>query len=770
MNESSFSLDFKENETTINLKEIVFQYLRYWPWFIFTVVLFVGLAYSYIRVIPPTYQSEAKVKIADDSQEMDIDLDPLSMINGTSSINLDNEIEVLKSHRILGQVVEALDLDISYFWVGNVRTTEIWNPPFAITKVIAEDSIKETRYYDITLDSFKAEITDLEDRATIIDFNANDSIPWGLPFNITILDDASPKDYTDITFRVVIKSIKQTVFDLSDRLQVQPTNKNSDILSLSLEGQSVARSETILNELINKFNQDGIIDRQLVSKRTLDFIDERFGFLSGELDSIEVGKESFKRANALTDIESDADFSLQRKAITEDEVLQLETQISLSNLLENAVKGQSAYGLLPVDVGLENSGVNTLVGEYNVMALNRDKLIATVGENHPTLVNLSNQMESARVNILRTLNVYQTQLRMSLRQLNREKSQASSRFSRLPQKEKTLRAIERQQSIKENLFLLLLQKREEAAINYAVTAPSIKVVDYALTPDEPLWPKKWIVYPISFLMGLFVPFVFLYLRFTLDTKVQQRADLEKLNPNLPIAGEIPTLKKVKNFVEANDRSVLAESFRILATNVNYFLPKTPKPGGKVVFVTSSVENEGKSLLAYNLSVAYTSLNKKVLLLGADLRSPELHDFFGMGRNTKGLSDYLKNPALGWQEYVYPGLDGNKYHKICLGGPVPPNAPQLLSDDRFATFIEGVREHFDYIIVDTAPTMLVADTLLISKHAEVTLYVVRAGLTDKKLLDFSNKLHATDKLVNMAYVLNDVDPKNSKHYQYGYGKK
>lgn len=769
MTESPFDLDYDLSEESINIKELIASYLRYWPWFLLTIFLSLGLGYLYMLYEPVTYETTAKIKIVDDSQEMDINLDPRSLINGRSSINLDNEIEILKSHRILRQVVEALNLDVAYYKKGNIKNTEIWTPPFAITKLISEDSLGRSRYYDVILNASKAEITDSEDNVTTINFNHNDSIPTGLPFNIAYLGDGRPRDYEGITFQVAIRSIKQAVFDLSNKLQVEPTNKNSEILSLSLKGQSVERSETILNELVNKFNQDGIQDRQLVYKRTLDFIDERFGFLSGELDSIEVGKESFKRANALTYIESDADFSLQRKAITEDEVLELETQISLSNLLEEAVQGQSAYDLLPVDVGLDNSGVNSLVAEYNEMALNREKLITTVGENHPTLVNLSSQMQNARVNIFRTLNVYQTQLRMSLRQLNREKNQANTRFSRLPQREKTLRAIERQQSIKENLFLLLLQKREEAAINYAVTAPSIKVVDYALTRNEPLSPKKRMIYPVSFLMGLLVPFVFLYIRFTLDTKVQKRTDLEQLNPNLSIAGEIPALKKEKNFVQANDRSALAESFRILATNVNYFLPKTQTPGGKVIFVTSSVENEGKSLLAYNLSVAYTSLNKKVLLLGADLRSPELHDFFGMGRNTKGLSDYLKNPALGWQEFVYPGLDNNKYHKVCLGGPIPPNAPQLLSDDGFASFIEATKAHFDYIIVDTAPTLLVADTLLISKYADVTLYVVRAGHTDKKLLEFSNKLHSTEKLVNMAYVLNDVDSKNSSHYRYGYGK-
>lgn len=771
MAESPFSLDYDETEESVNLWEVAQKYLRYWPWFVLGIVMCLAAAYAYMRYAPIVYESSAKIKIIDETNEVDIAVDPISMLSGNSGINLDNEIQVLKSYRILRQVVEALHLDVSYFHKGNIKTTEIWNPPFAITKLIPEDSIGQPRVYDISLDAFEAQVTDMQGATEVVGLTEKDTVPTRLPFSITFLENVNPITYEGIQFRVVLKSVKDAVFDLSKKLQVQPTDKKSEVLSISIQGQSPERSETVINELINKFNQDGIIDRQLVSKRTLEFIDERFAYLSGELDSIEVGKEDFKRLNNLSYIESDVDFSLQRKAVAQDEVTNLETQISLAALLKNAVLGQSAYALLPVDVGLENSGINSLVADYNEMAIQRERLVSTVGENHPTLVTLSSQLENLKVNILRSLNVYQTQLKLSLRQLNREKSQANSMFSRLPEKEKTLRAIERQQSIKENLFLLLLQKREEAAMTYATTAPSIKVVDYALTSNEPLSPKKRIVYPIGFLMGLVLPFAVLFVKFSANSKIEGSSDMELSTSEISLLGEIPHLRKVKKFHNAQDRSILAESFRILATNVNYFLPKTSEQGGsRVIYVTSSIEGEGKSLLAYNLSVAFASLNKKVLLVDADLRSPKLYDYFGMGKNTKGLSDYLKDPRIHWNEFIYPGLDDNRFHKVCLSGPVPPNAPQLLSDGGFETFIDAAKERFDYIVVDTAPTMLVADTLLISKKADVTLYVMRAGLTEKKLLNFSKELHQKGKLNNMAYVLNDVNPKDSKQYNYGYGTK
>ncbi len=770
MKESPFSLDYKEPEESMALKEMVFKYLRYWPWFLLVTLISLGLGYIYLRYAPVIYESVAKIKIVDESKEIDIAKDPLSILNGKSSINLDNDIEVIKSYRILNQVVEALNLDISYYEKGSIKTKEIWNPPFAITKLIAEDSVKIAQYYDIVLDAKEAQVTDERGKTISLNFFKQDTIASGLPFSINIREEAVPADYYGINFRVILLPIKQAIFNLAKNLQIQATNKNSEILALSLKGESFERSETILNELINKFNQDGISDRQLVSKRTLDFIDDRFVYLSDELDSIEVGKEDFKRLNNLSYIESDAGISLQRKTVTADEASKLETQVELSGLLKNAVTDQSEYNLLPVDIGVDNSGVNTLVSDYNKMALEREKLMTSVGENHPTLQSLSGQLERSKVNILKTLNVYQTQLKLSLRQLNREKSQAGQSFARLPEKEKMLRSIERQQSIKENLFLLLLQKREEAAINYAVTAPSIKVVDYAVTGDKPISPKKNIIYPLLFILGIFFPFIVLYLRFTMDTKIQNKSDIEKIHPDLPVLAEIPFIKGHQSFEKIHDRSALAESFRILSANMIYLLPKTEKALGKVIYVTSSREGEGKSLLAYNLSLSFASLNKKVLLIGADLRKPQLNEYFHVGHDIKGLSDFLYDPEMNWKECIYQGDKSNKFHKVCFSGSIPINVPQLLSSDGFEHFLDLAKKEFEYVIVDTAPTMLVADTLLISKYADLTLYVVRAGRTEKKTLQFSKELSQTSRLQNMAYVVNDVAIPKNKTYTYGYESK
>ncbi len=367
------------------------------------------------------------------------------------------------------------------------------------------------------------------------------------------------------------------------------------------------------------------------------------------------------------------------------------------------------------------------------------------------------------------MNIYQAQLRTSLNQLRLESSRAGAVFSELPEQEKMLRGIERQQSIKEQLFLLLLQKREEAAINMATTTPSIKVVDYGLTSSKPLSPKKIIVYPFSLVLGLFLPFLVLFIRFSLDTKIHDRTDLEKISPDIPVPGRNSILFKRNKIISGlHDRSILAESFRMLSTSINHHLPEKEKDKGQVLYVTSSIKGEGKTLVAFNLAMAYASLKKRVLLVGADLRNPQLHMHLDILKKSKGLSEYLSTPSMTWENVINEGFSNDFNIKVCYSSQIPPNAPELLSaGDGFEKFI-NVKEEFDYIIVDTAPTLLVTDTMLISKYADLTLFVIRAGFTDKKLLEYSKNLDKSKKLQNMAYALNDVGFGKARHYNYGHG--
>lgn len=755
MKESSFELDLNESEASLNLGKLIKRLFRFWPWLLGSLLFFLVLGYMYLRYAPITYESVARIKVVEDSQETEIAKDPTSKAWSDSKVNTDNETAILKSYRLLSLVVDSLDLNVVYSKVGSIKSTEIWQAPFYVSTFANMDSIKKARTYTVELKESGFKVVDEEENETAIPYFDTRLEFMNLPFVIALREDSMIADYTDEKFEVTLNPFKQSVIALAKNLNIETISKKSDVLELTLLGENPSKSEAILNTIIHEFNQDGIRDRQQVSRRTLAFIDERFEYLTRELDSIEGGKQDFKQENNLSYIEADAGNSLVRKSETENEVSEIQTQISLASVLKKTVLSQKEYSLLPVNIGLENPSLNATVNNYNVMALEREKLLASVSESHPTLTTLSGQLERAKKNILSTVNVYQTQLKTSLRRLNEEKNKANTVFSSLPEKEKMLRSIERQQSIKENLFLLLLQRREEAAINLAVTSPSVKVVDYGLTAIKPVAPKKMIVIGISGIMGLFLPLLILYIKLMANGKIVDRSDFKDGSPDFPLLAEIPHFKKEKRFKDINEQSVLAETYRILATKIDVKVHGETAPGGKVVFCTSSTRNEGKTTTAYNLSVAYASLNKKVLLIDANLRNPEIHGQLGVSAKTKGLSEYLQGSMLDWKETISRGLANCNRHEVCLAGKVPENAPQLLSKNMFGDYIAQAKQVYDMIIVDTAPVTEVTDTLLIAKHADLMLYIMRSGVTDLAGIASAKDLKISHKLKDTVFVLNDI---------------
>lgn len=764
--EKESRLSRKKQEHQFNLKVKIAKYLRYWPLFLIGTVIAIILGFLYLRFTPVNYVTTAKIKIMDSSPELNIAADPV-YLQPQTSMNLDSEMEVLKSARILNQVVEELQLDVDILEIGNIRDQSVWNSPFMVTKERGADSITTSQRYTVKISSSNFIISDQSNNTYEQGLNGDKSSS-GLPFTLTYTDIKPAEVHKNKEFEIVLKPTTKAVLDLEGSLGIEPTYRGGNMLTLSLVGQNKLRSETILNSLIDKYNKDGILDRKSISERTVNFIDNRLVFLTDELDSIEGSKKSFKERSSLAYIEADAGATLERKTLSEEELHKLQTQVALSGLLKESLTSETEYNLLPADIGLDNAGINSLVNDYNKMVLDREKLLSSAGSNNPMLKILSAQLQQGKENVVQTVNMYQRQLNVSLGQKGKERNLAGAIYSSLPEKEQILRSIERQQGIKENLFLLLLQKREEAAINLAVTAPSLKVVDYAISKSTPVSPNRKRIMTLFLFGGLFLPFVALYTRFSLDTKVQKRGDVQNVVSDVPILTEIPRVQDTKTLITAMDHSLLAESFRILSTNIKFLLPRHQMGVGQVIFVTSSVKGEGKTLMSVNLALAYASMKKRVLLIGADLRNPLLHDYFLHKRNVIGLSDYLYDPILEWQDYIHKVDVGPDSLSVCFGGEIPPNAPELLSNPNFEEFLKEAKTKFDYIIVDTAPTLLVTDTLLISQHADLTLYVVRAEYTEKRLLEFSKELATSEKLQNMAYVINDVPSGNITGYNYGYG--
>lgn len=769
MDHSHTPMNVFEEEDNIDLKQQIGRYLRYWPWFVLAVVIALISAFLYLRYAPRIYESYSKIKILDESDGLE--LPTAAMIFKRSNINLENEREILTSYLIMERVVREMQLYSTFYVEGNVQTTQIEKFPFAFEQLIEPDSITKGMAYKIRVLEKGLEVTN-EDTEAVTSFKTFSTYGTAhdLPFEVDLNAEGSKPGDIGTTYLVLFNSIKKATQRLKSKISVEASGKESDILRLSVSGESTSLSEKILNTLMDVYDRDGIKDRQLVSKRTLDFIDDRFVFLAQELDSIEVGRQGFKERNNLVDIKVDAELGLEQRTKSEEEVFQIENQLALSRLLQQSLNENTSSDLLPADIGINSASVNNLISNFNTAVLNRDKFLSSGGANNPLVKQAISEVQELKQNINRSLNNYIAQLEQSNQQLELRNQRFSGKVAQIPEKEKLLRAIDRQQNIKESLYLLLLKKREEAAINLAITEPSIKVVEYALSGEFPVSPKSKIIYLGALIGGLLIPFGVLYLKFMLDTKLHSKEDIASINPNTPVIGEIPDMKKDHEVVfdDPNAKTVLAESFRILSFNVDYILPVRQDDRGKVIYCTSTIKGEGKTYVSLNLSLALSSINKKVLLIGADLRNPQIHGHIAQMKDAPGLTNYLHDSNFNWRDALTSGFEKHPDHHILLSGPIPPNPAHLLTNGRFAKLIEEARDEYDYIIVDTAPTILVTDTMLISDLADATIYIARADFTEKNLLKFSKDLSETGKLKNMAYVINSVGASKSYGYSYNYG--
>jgi capsular exopolysaccharide synthesis family protein len=758
-------------EDNYNLKEEILKYLFFWRWFVLSVAICLGISLLYLRYSPNIYSTTAKIEVLS-KETVSLDLPSASDLLSNNKINLENEIELLSSYPILNKAIQNLNLSTSFYSVGNIITTRLVKFPFIFEQLILSDDIQEELVFEINFNDNGIEINDIENDTTYL-FNTHNTytISHNLPFNIS-WDKSSALSSNSANYELIFSNTKSAVNRLKKQLSTSMIGKKSDLLMLKIEGTNTKYSERILNALIDVFNQDGIVDRQMVHKRTIDFVNKRYILLSNELDSIEIEKQLYKLKNNLIDITANSSLSLELSSKSNQQLLEAENQIAIAKLL-NETFNDNNYDLLPANIGINNSEINFLIKDFNTIILERKNLIISAGLNNPSVKQLDQAISDNRTNIILSVRNYLNQLQQTKKQLALQSSKLSKDVSNLPEKEKILRAIERSQVIKESLYLFLLQKREEAEISFAVTEPTVKVVEYAISSELPISPKKQIILLGSLILGLLIPFASIYLIFLFNTKIHIKKDIEDLNIGASIVGEIPLLNEneSKIFQNPEGRNVLAESFRILSSNINYLIPEnTGTTDGRVILSTSTIKGEGKSFVAINISLALASIGKKVLLIGADLRNPQLHKYLSVNKGIEGLTSYLIDSNFDWKSTVLNKFKHLPNHSTLLAGNIPPNPAQLLSNGNFEKIISQAKEEYDYIIIDTAPTLLVTDTLLISDNADTIVYVSRSNFTEKELLNFPKDLIKEGKLKNVGLVLNGVGA-NAKYgygYNYGYG--
>ncbi|TXK71645.1 tyrosine-protein kinase [Mesonia sp. HuA40] len=772
---------FQENQATDpnlengeDIKAIIFQYLRYWPWFLASVLVFVIGAFIYLRYSTSIYQTTAKVKVLDENDDGGLDLSGLSgsrTLFNMTKVNLENEMQIFKSRRILEQVVKSLDFNTTYQSKGTIKSFLVFGPdaPFHVNWIPDSTQQEVGNSPSIQLASlgnneFKLISESIGEQMG----RFGDTLQYG-DFTLLITDKRvgeDPKPIANMSFWHTAMNHK--VKNLAQQISLEPVGDKSHVLQLGIKGANQELNKAILDRLIQVFNQDGIEDKRLVSKRTQDFVERRLVFLEGELDTVESGLVNFKRDNNVVTVESSAEQLFGKEAGAEQKRYEMETQLLVARDFQETLQNQSAFDLLPANIGIDNENVNALTQQFNSLVTERQRYLVSGTEENPMVVNLNQQINQLRGNLNGSVNAYIRSLETALRSIRQRESVSAGQLGSIPEKEKQIRDITRQREIKERLYLFLLQRREEAALSYAITSPVIKVVDWAYTQPQPVAPKKQIILLGALVLGLLLPFGILYVLFLLDTKIHHKNQVKRLLPQIPIVGEVPTLLKTSDrLIQKNDHSVLAEAFRILRTNLNFFVERDQK-GGKVVFTTSTTKGEGKTFVAINLAISIASTGKKVLLLGCDLRNPQLHSYINLKKNLPGTTDYLYRKDISLAELVQKNAFEHANLDLVLSGEIPPNPAELLLNGRFESLLDEARQNYDYIVVDTAPTILVTDTLLIAEHADATLYMIRANYTDSKLTQHIEDLQRNEKIKNMGLVLNDVKADGAYGYNYGYG--
>ena len=772
MNNTSNSPIFKEEDN--NLREEIDKYLFQWKWFVLGVIITLTGAFLYLRYATPIYQSSATILVKDEKKgEASILEDLSSGTPGFSSVNVEDEIQILKSKNLMSGVVDDLNLTTQYLLEGNIKTVELYNSqPFDFT-FIGQDSLSNqgySRQLEVEpISNSKYKIKEVS-KETSSEHSFGDVVNLGFgKFTIVPNKTNLSENNSWINKKYIVRLLPQfsAINKYQSALTVENIGRRSSVISLSMQSENSKKSEDILNNIIKQFNNDAIVDKNLVSENTFNFIAERLEIIQEELDSVETNKKEFQTENKITDIPSEAQLYVEDIRQIQKSRVEVETQLELIKYIKDYLTDTNrSSDLLPANLGVTDSGIESSISEYNQLVIQRNNQLQTGTASNPIVINLNNQIDVIKSNILASLNNKTKSLEVKRRDIVNQQNTLDSKISSVPKNSLIFRDITRQQNIKENLFLYLLQKREETAISLAITAPSAKVIDDAYSSRSPIFPKKQIIYLAAFILGLIIPFLIIYVKNLLDNKIHNRADVEKETKLIPILGEVPKIDtKESETVGTNDRSILAEAFRILRTNLSYFVKSIKGEEKNIIFVTSTVKGEGKTFVAFNLALTLSTSDKKVLLIGSDIRNPQLHRYIDRPEQSKGLSEYLYDEKVTIESVTDSYKINKKDISIILSGRIPPNPAELLMRDRFKNLLEEVKEKYDYVVVDTAPTMLVTDTLLISQHADFTVYVTRAEYTDKRLLKFPVELYHEKKLRNMAFVVNNVSVSN-----YGYGNK
>ncbi|AYO56911.1 hypothetical protein CO230_01455 [Chryseobacterium sp. 6424] len=745
-------------KSPLNLKKEIARYLKKWPWMLLSLLLFYIAANVYLRYATDVYLTKSSVQIENMEKGSLGAIQNMGAVPVMSKQGSGVEIPIILSRPILYEVVKTLNADVRFTVKGQVKEVELYEESPVEIRIL---NLKDAAGFSGQTFTFTAkgntsfELKSAEGKAYHFPYNTVCTLDFGT-FTVKPKAGFRAIQPMQVHFMNAIKVAE----GLQGAITITENELNTEILELAHRTEVPAKSRELLNTLIMQYNKADLENKREQSKVSLAFIDERLEVLTQDLGGIESQKEGFKRQNKIADLAVQAEMSLQNANENTKALLEQATQLEMVNAVLNAANRSSREQLLPAGVGLPD-GVDQAVTQYNDLIITRNRTLRQATPANPAVQELNKEITSLKSLIQENLTKSKQSIQMNIARLNGQLNESKTDIAKFPTQEKIFRNIDRQQNLKESLYLYLLQKKEETSIAMAVTMPKVRVINPAYTISGPVEPQSQQILLGSLLVGLLLPVLVLYGIFALDTQVKSKNDITDQMPDLAVLAEIPTVgKDESDLIGKNDLSVYAEAFRILTSNLKFMVKK--QDIAPVFLFTSSVKGEGKTTISINAAMALAS-NKRIIFIGADLRNPQLGRY--VPKTYLGLSDYLaQDDPENYRKFIRQS-DLHANLDIMQSGSIPPNPTDLLEDEKLGLLLDRLKKEYDYILIDSAPMMMVSDSFHILRFADVVIYVVRANYTEKELLNYAKTVAEDENVKKMAFVLNDVH-KNEMRYGYG----
>jgi len=751
----------QEDTEGLDLKQILSRVLANWYWIALSVLVCLGCANLYVRYKTPNYKISARVLVNDEKKGAGLSgggdlLGDLGGLLGTKS-TVDNEAEILKTRYLMEQVVKDMNLNITYYRKGTLKKVELYESPYQVKVIAAADTIKAT---DVEVSFLKNDqvAVSADGIDTLVALDRSFTIPF---VGVVQIIKGTTVPVLEEKYPFNIMSVDSKVIALMDAITVEVKNKQVTIIDLSLTHAIPKKGEDILSKLIEKYVQANLTDKNEVADSTVKFIQNRLAYIGGELGGLEGNIQNFKQENNLADMTEQSKLLVQTTGQYVNDLSKIETQISILKSLQDYLKDEGKNkrvlpsSLIPADLVF-----NGAVEKYNSLTLERARRLIGVTEANPGIQLMDKEIANARADIESNISTTLDGFIITRNRINGQMKKAEGQVRNVPKVERNYLNLARQQQIKQELYIFLMQKSEETAISKTSNIANSKTIDPPKSEVKPFSPKRMVVYLFGMVAGLVIPLALMYVKDLLNDKIQTKEDISRIT-QVPIIGEISHDEGNDNMVVANSsRSAISEQFRALRTNLSFFFKNSDE---KVILLTSSMSGEGKSFVAINLGQILALTNKKVLLMELDLRKPGLSAKLEIS-NPIGFTNYVTNSELTSGDIVKPlKLQENLF--VVSSGPIPPNPAELLLSERTKTLMKELKQQFDYIIIDAPPVGIVTDAQLLASYADVCLYLVRQNYTLKQQLNIVDDLSRSQKMKGLSIVVNDI--KATKGYGYGY---